>query len=582
MSTLFRPAHASNLLLFVEISMLALLLWGCTKSTPPLQPRNAPTAQEAPAERRVTQATDAALRERLKSYVGLSVEGDANVRITIADLKESETATNLAREVWSSAFSNDAKPRSPRFSVIQAVAGPDDLRDAQKKMRNVLTLPGVVFLDLDEVCGCITVGIAVPSAETEVTKFAQNQGIRPGLVKTTPTSYVVGLADLAGDFRPTMGGVLIHARRTGSCTLGLPVWSFQRARFGFLTASHCTFGLQGGVSGAPDGIFYTESNTGIYQPDYNLFGNSAIGKETIDPELADMKVIPECPDGRRCRRSDSAFIDYDQDIFGITGRIARPNSTCMTAGASCGINMDRITDDIRIGFGISGLPVGTIINKVGVSSGWTGGAITRTCVDVDVARTDITLLCQYMADATSVPGDSGSPVFVYHAAAGAGEFAGILWGGSDDTTKPTFLIFSPLPGIESELGNFVYNQMGLTGAFASSGRFYTSDVRDELDVIVERNAVPQDQVEFVLKAGPGINQDKELVLVEGATAGTGRWTLTTNRNQTTSSNGLYNYQLPGGRLEFHKGSGNSAVEVSRVPIDLIPPGTRLTFTWLHD
>ncbi|HET7287398.1 MAG TPA: hypothetical protein VFI71_08005, partial [Pyrinomonadaceae bacterium] len=106
--------HASSLLLFV--SVLALL-WGCTKSTPPPQTKDAPVAQEAPAERRVAQATDTALRDRVKSYVGLSVEGDANVRLTIADLNESETAINLAREAWSSAFSRDEKFRSPRFSV---------------------------------------------------------------------------------------------------------------------------------------------------------------------------------------------------------------------------------------------------------------------------------------------------------------------------------------------------------------------------------------------------------------------------------------------------------------------------------
>lgn len=143
-------------------------------------------------------------------------------------------------------------------------------------------------------------------------------------------------------------------------------------------------------------------------------------------------------------------------------------------------------------------------------------------------------------------------------------------------------MYSPISGIESELGSFVYNQLGVTGAFLSSGPFYTSDLRDVIGVVVERNVVPSDEVQFVLKAGSGMSQGKELVLVEGPTVGTGRWTLSTNRNQPASSNGLYLYQLVNGHIEFRKGSGNSAVEVSRVPIGSIAGGTRLTFTWLND
>ncbi len=108
---------------------------------------------------------------------------------------------------------------------------------------------------------------------------------------------------------------------------------------------------------------------------------------------------------------------------------------------------------------------------------------------------------------------------------GAGEFAGINWGSATTPNGDEFLISSPISGIESELGGFVYNQLGLTGAFLDSGRFYTSDLRDVIDVVVERDVVPSDVVQFVLKAGSGISQDKELVLVEGPTVGTGRFTL---------------------------------------------------------
>jgi hypothetical protein len=86
----------------------------------------------------------------------------------------------------------------------------------------------------------------------------------------------------------------------------------------------------------------------------------------------------------------------------------------------------------------------------------------------------------------------------------------------------------------------------------------------------------------VLNAGGGINDRKEIVLVEGAVVGSGRWTIAVAGNVHTDRNGLYTYQLSGGVLEFRKQIGNSVQEVSRVPIDNLPGGTRLTFTWLSD
>ena len=87
-------------------------------------------------------------------------------------------------------------------------------------------------------------------------------------------------------------------------------------------------------------------------------------------------------------------------------------------------------------------------------------------------------------------------------------------------------------------------------------------------------------MEFVLNAGPGIDQTKQIVLVEAG--GVGQWTIEVKNSVDTARNGLYLYQLPGGRLEFRKHIGNSVQEVSRVAIDLIPGGTRVTFNWIRD
>jgi hypothetical protein len=572
---LTRPAAHWRLL--VGVTLIGTV-WGCAAPAP--RPAAQPEVHAAPVERRVAQAAEAALRRSLRSYVGLTLQADDVVAITIADARERELALGTAVGIWQQMRAGEPRQRMPAFTVVEAVAGPAELGDAKRRMRDVLTLPGVVYLDLNETCGCIDVGIAVDTAREAVAAFARDHGVRADVVRSVASPFIRRTAGLTDDVRPTVGGLLISARYSGQCSLGLPVWSFQRSRLGFLTASHCTFGQQGGVA---DREWYEPDYPGVYQPDHgSIFAPRGIGHEAIDPDLVDASALEACPSGRRCRRSDAAFIDYDRDDLGILGRIARPSGRCTVAGEQCGSAMDRQTDDIRVAYGLSGVVVGSTLDKIGVTSGWTSGVLTHQCIDVNVKDTDITLLCQDQVAATSMPGDSGAPVFIHYADAGAAEFVGILWGGSDDPANPSVLLYSPIAGIEAELGGFVYNQRGVNGSFYSNGLFYTGDLRDELTVTVERNAVPAGEVEFVLALGAAVRGDKELVLAEGPGAGTGRWTLTATSTQPTSRNGLYLYQLPGGHLEFRKGSGARATEVTRVPIALLAGGTRLTFTWTKD
>jgi len=568
------------------LKVIATLVLSCAAlsacKTPDIPAKREPPPHSAlPPESLPAAAVDAALRTVVRSYVGLSLDHEGAVRLALADASEFDAAAGIAREAWVKAQRKEVHERLLRFTFLQAPAGPADLRDAFSKMRDVLTLPNVVFLDLDEACGCITVGIAEASAASQVVSFATKHGVSQALLSTVVTPRVVRLQGLQDQYRPTMGGVQIQNRSAASCTLGLPTWSFSRGKYGFLTASHCTEGPQGEMRGSA-----------IYQRGGHWLGGDRIGVESIDVPLFDTNTNSNCPMGRRCRLSDVAFVDYDHDTLGIIGRIARPRgSPCAAAGTACNVDSERLTDDIRLTLGIIGLMTGDRVDKVGRTSGWTSGTITNTCISVNISDRDatgmivdtmITMLCQDRAGATSLAGDSGAPVFMFNQATGTGTFAGILWGGSGDPTSATFLLFTPIAGIEQELGAFVYNQAGVTAPFFSNGRFYTSDPADELDVVAERNVVPSNEVQFVLNAGTGIDRRKEVVLAEGPAAGSGRWTLTVVNNVNTAAEGLYTYQLPGGRLEFRKQQGSAVAEVSRIPLDSIPGGTRLTFTWVKD
>lgn len=557
-------------------ALVALAIWEPWKTKPPYAVQ--PVAQTPAA------AVDAALRDEIEGYVGLSTDPEGGVvRLTLADVASFGAAAKVAREVWTKVVRQDGGDL-PRFAIVEAAAGPEDLNASFANMRDVLTLPNVVFLDLDEACGCITVGIATAATAAQVASFATAHGVSQGVVKTVITPPIKRTLELTDQFRPTMGGVQIqfdvNSTTIGNCSLGLPVWSYTRQTYGFLTASHCTAGTQGAMLHTP-----------LQQNGADLNEEDQIGMETLDLALFDTATNSLCPMGRQCRFSDTAFADYDEDTLGITGRITRPTITVCTT--SC-ISVARSTDDIRVVGGISGLVTGDLVDKVGRTSGWTRGAITNTCFDTNVVNVDaqgktvdtgMTMLCQYLVSNTSRGGDSGGPVFQFSPKTGNGVFAGINWGGPATPTTPTtaFMVFSPISGINQELGSFVYNQRGVASPFRDDGLFFTSNVADRLDVTVQNNAVPAGEVEFVLNSGQYTHRaTKQIVLAEGPTAGTGRWTLEVTNPGDTARNGLYLYQLPGGQLEFRKQIGNTVKEVSRVRIDLIPGGTRVTFTWYSD
>jgi hypothetical protein len=540
------------------------------------KPTGQPPPEAAESAPSPLAAVDVVLRSSFKEYVGLSLDAKGTVFLTLSRGADLDATANLARETWMKASGRELREYLPHFDFVEAVATPEELHSAFARMRGVLTLEDVVSVDMDEACGCISVGVARDSAYERVAYFAGKQGISKTWIRTVITPPTIRLLDLQDRYRPTMGGVEIQfridANFIGICSLGLPTYSFSTGTRGFLTASHCTGGVQGKMNG-----------TELFQGSFTAADK--IGVEKLDMDLfVDTPTTP-CPANRQCRFSDAAFIEYSQQNLGITGRITRPKDMC-TGSTACALDVERATDDIRMVYGAQGLFVGTTVDKVGRTSGWTSGAITKTCEDVKVFDEDamgnavdtmITLLCQTRVSMFSDHGDSGAPVFEFHSTYGAGAFAGILWGGDGSSTS-----FSPIDGIQQDLGGFVFNQAGMSGTFYSSGQFYTSNVDDTLSALIERNVVPAGEIQIVLKAGANVVDRKEIVLVENPAAGSGRWTIAVDRNIRSADNGLYLYQLPGGLLEFRKSINGAMSEVSRLPIDNLPGGTRVTFTWTDD
>lgn len=315
---------------------------------------------------------------------------------------------------------------------VRILRGDYDFRQLDQwraALRGILTLPGVVQLDVDETRNRVKIGVDRTQATRALDAVASEikaLGVPRAAVVIEPVAPLRQLATLQDRERPVRGGMQI-AWLNSLCTLG---FNANRGVAGFVTNSHCS-GQQGGVQST------------IYFQNVNASGNR-IGVETADPLYFSGGF---CPSGRICRYSDSAFAAYDTPSLQGMGKIARPSAvgslTVSTTAPFWNI------------LGTADRPLaGQVLNKVGRTTGWTRGTVAATCVDVNVLNpngslSNITQLCQDVVNAGVASGDSGSPVF----AAGTADsdtgatLYGILWGGNG-----TQFIFSRWENIVRELG----------------------------------------------------------------------------------------------------------------------------------
>jgi hypothetical protein len=94
-------------------------------------------------------------------------------------------ATSERGEVWIATSGKEAK--LPNFEFTEAAATPEESQKARLAMRDVLTFKGVVFLDLDESCGCIVVGAATKEVNPRIASFIKELGIDARWVNVVQT-----------------------------------------------------------------------------------------------------------------------------------------------------------------------------------------------------------------------------------------------------------------------------------------------------------------------------------------------------------------------------------------------------------
>jgi hypothetical protein len=418
------------------VMMLTLVSWG----EPPM--RSAWAAGEegevVPSESdeddgRVETLDDllAEIAARVPGFGGLFLSSNGILHIHLFDGR-------LARAAQGAIETFFGRERLPSGS-IQVLPGQYSflqLKDWHERMLpEVLGLPGVILTDVDEAENRLRVGVEAQERVGVVEARLAGLGIPREAVLIEETEPIELVSHtLRSRVRPLVGGLQINFGNF-LCTL-----SFLATRAGvqgLVTNSHCT-SMQGGVQST---VYHQPSASGT---------TNRIGQEIHDPVYFMGGV---CPAGRRCRYSDSAFARVPHpsgpSVSVSRGFIARPTS--VNTGA---LTISHTTPTFRIVGETSSPVVGETLNKVGRTTGWTRGTVSATCVNTNVAGTNITQLCQGFVNAGVAGGDSGSPVFrvTNTPAAGDVRLYGLLWGSSGGTR----FVFSPIGSVNiqraTELG----------------------------------------------------------------------------------------------------------------------------------
>ncbi|MEP6858215.1 MAG: hypothetical protein ABI994_07500 [Gemmatimonadales bacterium] len=288
---------------------------------------------------------------------------------------------------------------------------------------------GVNRLDIDERSNRISLSVGQGDQTQPVLAAISALGIPSDVIDVgvrAPMARRTTLADYSGAKK---GGIRITNSIFRECSLGFNLYFTAGGTYrGFITASHCTE-TQGGTEG-----------TYFYQP--TLSGPNQIGIELVDPQFTYTGV--DCPQYSVCRYSDAALVSYDLGPVWAGATIARTESYGRTVGS---VNISTTNPQFTV-TGVDFPVVGTSVDKIGFTTGWTWGTVQADCVDLHPGGTpsNYMLLCQYEADLGLDQGDSGGPVFVWGGQSTV-NLAGILWGGGG-----TLAAFSGYSDARYELG----------------------------------------------------------------------------------------------------------------------------------
>lgn len=320
------------------------------------------------------------------------------------------------------ASSGPSAPNSEAADLGQRGGPPSQaqLDDWHGRMLGLFENPNVVFTDVDERTGRLTVGVEHGGAASNVRERLAQLGVPASAVDTVVTPPVVELTTLQQTVRPAGGGlqiIFVKFPFAYSCTLGF-IAELGGVR-GLVTNSHCT-AKRGEVEG-------TKHYQAAYPADW-------VGTEIADPAFFQGSG---CANKKKCSYADVAFsqleIPNTDAPLGVIQRTTGPNNNVLTIDGSFSI----------VGEASGNAFTSETLNKVGRTTGWTQGPVERSCTNTTVSGSNILMLCQDWVTAKVGPGDSGSPVFKIDSG-NTVTLYGIVWG---STNSGNTFIYSPMKNV---------------------------------------------------------------------------------------------------------------------------------------
>lgn len=404
--------HSTHFVQLLVGCAIGILLGACHE---PLPSENLPGVAHAdgiartsivPTEGRREEAYLADIERSAPGFGGYFADKTGVLHVWVKSTDQAAAATTAVRAQFSSGRMLGSADRIPsvvvergKFAFSQLSSWRESIFDYAVQSGN----SGIRALDVDEARNRIRVDV-------EGSIFQVQKAIAGLGVDTTALIFEVFSpmkeasrstpANINSVASPLVGGVGIFwssGTDAGLCTTGF------LARYNgvahFVTAAHCT------------GMKYALDGASIRQPAY--FDSPIVGTEISDPPGYTCGIYI-------CRGSDAALFSLASGVTGEVGLLARTQvrNGGGATGASTTIAWDQanpywIVDAVEQ----DNLYVGAPVDKVGLTSGWTWGLITGTCVDYlpSGGAPVKQVRCVYQADVKIEGGDSGGPVFYVHA-----------------------------------------------------------------------------------------------------------------------------------------------------------------------
>ena len=378
------------------------------------------------------------LAREIPGLAGFYLDTAGNVVVAIKDRGETKPTQSLLRSKFQRELGR-TRVRHPSADVFlqEATYSFLELKEWRDRLMNanILSVPGVVWLDLDEVQNHVVIGLDVGADAVGPRVVAQSLGVPAGAVEVEVTDPYVSQQTLRDEFRPVLGGIQIQ-RVSGTsrvaCTLGFT--AMRNNEQVFLTAGHCSPNVT-----ATDNVAQFQPLAPLTHADSVTM--SPIGRETLQ--------FSEPCGSRRCSYSDAAVYGLIPSPAWGLGRIAQPVSGCFPGPCNPPVLNIGPSPYWVIDTTYQGFVVNDLVSKIGSATGWSQGSVSRTCVDVSPSSS-VTYRCQMFATYGADDGDSGAPILLDIQ---GGADSTVTLGGIHSGRSGSNRVFSPWSGIVQDYGS---------------------------------------------------------------------------------------------------------------------------------